>query len=54
MLPADLELHAQLNQARFFTLDERLEEITRYVEHKTGKSLKVVSAAFVPWPELLR
>ena len=45
MLPPDLESHVQLNQARFTTFDELLEEITRYVEHKTGKSLKMVFAA---------
>ena len=35
----------QVNQSRFNTFDDLLEEITRYVEHKTGKSLKIVSAA---------
>ena len=45
MLPQDLESHVQLNQSRFNTFDDLLEEINRYVEHKTGKSLKIVSAA---------
>lgn len=45
MLPPDLEAHVQLNQSRFKTFDELLEEITRFVEHKTGKTLKMVSAA---------
>ena len=35
----------QMNQARFTTFDELLEEIMRYLEHKTGKSLKMASAA---------
>ena len=41
----DLESHVQMNQARFITFDELLEEIMRYLEHKTGKSLKMASAA---------
>eukprot|EP00435_Cladocopium_sp_Y103_P010276 s4537_g2.t1 len=45
MLPPDLEAHVQLNQSRFATFDDLMEEITRFVEHKTGKSLKLVSAA---------
>ena len=45
MLPPDLEAHVQLNQSRFGTFDDLMEEITRFVEHKTGKSLKLVSAA---------
>jgi hypothetical protein len=45
MLPQDLESHVQLNQSRFNTFDDLLEEIARYVEHKTGKSPKIVSAA---------
>jgi hypothetical protein len=45
MMPQDLESHVQLNQSRFNTFDDLLEEINRYVEHKTGKSLKIVSAA---------
>ena len=45
MLPPDLEAHVQLNQPRFATFEELLEEVTRFVEHKTGKSLKIVSAA---------
>ena len=45
MLPPDLESLVQMNQARFTTFDELLEEIMRYLEHKTGKSLKMASAA---------
>eukprot|EP00434_Breviolum_minutum_P046362 symbB.v1.2.041876.t1/scaffold8786.1/size5055/1 len=45
MLPQELESHVQLNQARFATFDDLMDEITRFVEHKTGKSLKLVSAA---------
>ena len=45
MLPQELESHVQLNQARFATFDDLMDEITRFVEHKTGRSLKLVSAA---------
>ena len=43
MLPQDLEAHVQLNQSKFSGFDDLLEEVTRYVEHRTGKSLKSFS-----------
>ncbi|CAE7515888.1 unnamed protein product [Symbiodinium natans] len=45
MLPQELESHIQLNQSRFSTYDDVLDEVTRFIEYKTGKSLKVISAA---------
>ena len=45
MLPQELEAHIQLNQSRFTSYDDVLDEVTRFIEYKTGKSLKVISAA---------
>ena len=45
MLPQELEAHIQLNQSRFSSYDDVLDEVTRFIEYKTGKSLKVISAA---------
>eukprot|EP00439_Symbiodinium_sp_Y106_P076685 s1097_g15.t2 len=45
MLTQDPESHIQLNQSRFSTYDDVLDEVTHFIEYKTGKSLKVISAA---------
>ena len=45
MLPQELEAHIQLNQSRFTSYDDVLDEVTRFIEYNTGKSLKVISAA---------
>ncbi|OLP76781.1 hypothetical protein AK812_SmicGene43238 [Symbiodinium microadriaticum] len=42
MLPQDLEAHVQLNLSKFAWFD-LLEEVTRYLEHRAGKTLKAFS-----------
>ncbi|CAE7222661.1 ABCG2 [Symbiodinium sp. CCMP2592] len=49
MLPQDLEAHVQLNQSKFSGFEDLLEEVTRYVEHRTGKTLKAFSTWETRW-----
>ena len=53
MLPQDLEAHVQLNQSKFAGFEDLLEEVTRYVEHRTGKTLKAFSTTQIAGKEAL-